>query len=628
MKTWILFLLVLSTSCARQIVDNELIVGDGSGADVTITADVGNVNNPKIEYDFATGNWRFSNNGVDYDVFGSAASDVLNTNGDLLYFNSGYQRRAIGTEGQLLTVVSGLPTWADAPVSTTLDTKGQLQGYSTVNAAVGPCTDGQTLVYDATEATGWKCGIALPDQTGQSGEFLFTNGTDASWTRVDDRLNQVKNNLLANGGFDSVGVASEYVVVTDAVTDLTSVLSRVGEVSANNLNMLNIEATNGDASPYDIKAVFTKSQDFNGKQMLAFCEVKTLRPDTFFIVGANGVEQSRREVINDGSWRYYEIPFVGGDTSQYIEINGETTASQEAISVDNCFMGKVSPEIAIAEGLPSLSKGSLITSDGSNNGELVVGTDGQILAADSTETSGLKWIDAPSGGGGSSFTRPQGVVEWYQEFQQFGTQTTSASLDNMYIGLSGTGSSVVGVLNNAMAKTGGVRLFTGTTTTGSALLEGMNTFNTAIERVTIESKLGAETLSDGTQAFEILFGSFTGAGNFNLSTITYGIFFAQVHSQNGGRWMAITENNNVSTTVDTGISMVANTSYTLRIEIDYSIPEAKFYINNSLVATITSNIAHPAVGFHRSHIKMIKTAGTTSRAVIVDYFYVKAEEAY
>jgi hypothetical protein len=50
-------------------------------------------------------------------------------------------------------------------------------------------------------------------------------------------------------------------------------------------------------------------------------------------------------------------------------------------------------------GVPLLSKGGLITSDGSNNGELAVGTDGQILVVDDSEVSGLKWIDPPTGGG-------------------------------------------------------------------------------------------------------------------------------------------------------------------------------------------------------------------------------------
>lgn len=51
-------------------------------------------------------------------------------------------------------------------------------------------------------------------------------------------------------------------------------------------------------------------------------------------------------------------------------------------------------------GIPLLSKGSLLTSDGANNGELTVGTDGQILIADSTQAAGLRWDAAPSGGGG------------------------------------------------------------------------------------------------------------------------------------------------------------------------------------------------------------------------------------
>lgn len=51
--------------------------------------------------------------------------------------------------------------------------------------------------------------------------------------------------------------------------------------------------------------------------------------------------------------------------------------------------------------VPLLPKGSLITSDGSNNGELAVGADGQVLVADSAETSGLKWAAASGGGGGN-----------------------------------------------------------------------------------------------------------------------------------------------------------------------------------------------------------------------------------
>lgn len=108
------------------------------------------------------------------------------TSGDLLFYNVSPQRLGVGTEGQLLTVSSGLPSWQDAPISTTLDTKGQLQGFSTVNANVGPCTDDQILVYDSLEATGWKCS-ALPSTspTTTLGDLIYNNtGTAAGDTRL------------------------------------------------------------------------------------------------------------------------------------------------------------------------------------------------------------------------------------------------------------------------------------------------------------------------------------------------------------------------------------------------------------------------------------------------------------
>lgn len=108
------------------------------------------------------------------------------TTGDLLFYNVSPQRLGVGTEGQLLTVSSGLPSWQDAPISTTLDTKGQLQGFSTVNANVGPCADDQILVYDSLEATGWKCSV-LPSTspTTTLGDLIYNNtGTAAGDTRL------------------------------------------------------------------------------------------------------------------------------------------------------------------------------------------------------------------------------------------------------------------------------------------------------------------------------------------------------------------------------------------------------------------------------------------------------------
>lgn len=89
-----------------------------------------------------------------------------------------------GAEGQALRWVGGNPVWANA---SPLTTKGDLYGYSTQNARIPVGTNGQLLTADSSAATGvsWQNPpITLPSQTGQSGKFLTTNGSTASWAEV------------------------------------------------------------------------------------------------------------------------------------------------------------------------------------------------------------------------------------------------------------------------------------------------------------------------------------------------------------------------------------------------------------------------------------------------------------
>jgi hypothetical protein len=83
-------------------------------------------------------------------------SDPLTTDGDLLYYNTSTTRLGIGTEGQLLTVSSGFPSWQDPPTSVSVTTKGDLQTYSTVPDRLPVGTNGQLLSADSVESTGLK----------------------------------------------------------------------------------------------------------------------------------------------------------------------------------------------------------------------------------------------------------------------------------------------------------------------------------------------------------------------------------------------------------------------------------------------------------------------------------------
>lgn len=94
-----------------------------------------------------------------------------------------------GVNGQVLSLAGGVPVWVNA---TPLTTKGDIftrDGSGVARLAVG--ANDKILTADSTAATGlaWKdAPISLPVQTGNSGKWLTTNGTAASW---GDLLNGV-----------------------------------------------------------------------------------------------------------------------------------------------------------------------------------------------------------------------------------------------------------------------------------------------------------------------------------------------------------------------------------------------------------------------------------------------------
>ena len=69
-------------------------------------------------------------------------------------------RIPIGSSGQHLTVVAGVPAWSTASDQTPLTTKGDLFTFSTLDARLGVGANGTTLVADSSEATGLKWAAA------------------------------------------------------------------------------------------------------------------------------------------------------------------------------------------------------------------------------------------------------------------------------------------------------------------------------------------------------------------------------------------------------------------------------------------------------------------------------------
>lgn len=91
------------------------------------------------------------------------------TSGELLInYGTGLQSFANGTEDQIIAIVGGIPTYIDQPVSLP-DQSGN---------------SGKYLFTDGTDAS-WEVVEALPDQTGNAGKFLGTDGTNESWETVN-----------------------------------------------------------------------------------------------------------------------------------------------------------------------------------------------------------------------------------------------------------------------------------------------------------------------------------------------------------------------------------------------------------------------------------------------------------
>jgi len=102
----------------------------------------------------ATGTW----NGTAIDATHGGTNQTSWTAGDILYASGAntLSKLGIGSTGQILTVASGLPSWATGAGSDPLTTKGDIWCWSTTDARLPVGTNGQLLSADSTQSSGLK----------------------------------------------------------------------------------------------------------------------------------------------------------------------------------------------------------------------------------------------------------------------------------------------------------------------------------------------------------------------------------------------------------------------------------------------------------------------------------------
>lgn len=133
-------------------------------------------------------------------------------------------------------------------------------------------------------------------------------------------------------------------------------------------------------------------------------------------------------------------------------------------------------------------------------------------------------------------------------------------------------------------------------------------------------------LSDGTDSYTLWFGF----GNSITAVPTSGLAFRYTHSVNGGRWEIVSSAGGVETAVDSGLTVSISVWARFLIEMNSSGTSVSFYYATAgsaytLVGTITTNLPVNSGQEVGAMFAVIKTLGTTARAILTDYAVVHYE---
>jgi len=183
------------------------------------------------------------------------------------------------------------------------------------------------------------------------------------------------------------------------------------------------------------------------------------------------------DLVKDGATA---IAALGQDIdTALVDLKGGTTGQvlAKATNTDLDFSWVAQDDSNAIQNAIVDAKGDLIGATAADTpARLAVGTNGQILSADSAEATGLKWITPSSGGGGLTFIKAQTIGSGVSSVTVTGA--FSATYDNYLITISsGVGSTEGSGLLTLGGTTTGYYMGGYYLTTTSATLNGFNTSN-------------------------------------------------------------------------------------------------------------------------------------------------------
>lgn len=187
---------------------------------------------------------------------------------------------------------------------------------------------------------------------------------------------------------------------------------------------------------------------------------------------------------------------------------------------------------------------------------------------------------------------------------------------------SGTGANVsIGDPNTIISNNhqGVARLFTGTTATGRAVLY-VNVSNLILGggEMVVDIPVYMAALSTAGQTFRVRVG--LGDGNASADH-TNGVYWDYIHSTSSGNWVGKTASSGSRTSLDSLVP--AATGWTrLTFIVNAAGTSVTYYVNGVSVGSNTTNIPTGNTQWVTPILKIVKTVGTTSVELDVDYFFI------
>ncbi len=260
---------------------------------------------------------------------------------------------------------------------------------------------------------------------------------------------------------------------------------------------------------------------------------------------------------------------------------------------------------------PLTTKGDLVVFDGTNNIRFPVSASNyRLLSTDSTTVEGLIYRT-----NGQSIN-PENEFFIYEEFNA----GTIIGNNNFISVTSGAGAvtTIVTTFDDTN-HIGCVQLATGTTATGRDTLTSSNTSFPIVfsgGEVVFQALINIPTLSTGTQRYSLRigFGDNTAAGD-----MVDGVYIEYDVSLSTA-WRYKTSSNSTRTANNSAVTVATGWSE-LRIVVNTSGTSTEFFVNQTSLGTITTNIPITTAGATGIVCKIEKSVGNTSRIIICDYIY-------